>query len=84
MSKIRHLLQLYSQGRSKQLISHQTGIARNTVKKYLKQFIECGLSIADIGVLNDKDLEDLFIKPPEKLLPAKVQTLFALFPAMDK
>ena len=68
MSKIRHLLQLHSQGRSKQLISQQTSIARNTVKKYLKQFIGSGLSISDIDALNDKDLEDLFIKPIEKPL----------------
>jgi transposase len=84
MSKIRHLLQLHSQGRSKQLISQQTGIARNTVKKYLKQFIGSGLSITDIDALNDKDLEDLFIKPIEKPLNHNQQILFTLFPSLDK
>ena len=61
MNKIRHILRLHSQGRSKLLIAHQTGVARNTLKKYLKEFISSGLSYAEISELADKDLEDLFI-----------------------
>jgi transposase len=84
MSKIRHLLQLYSQGRSKLLISEQTGISRNTVKKYIREFKESGISAAELNELSDKDLEDLFIKPEEKPLNERLQTLFSLFPSMDK
>lgn len=84
MSKIRHLLQLHSQGRSKLLISEQTGIARNTVKKYIRVFCDSGLSYEEISELSDKDLEDLFIHPEEKPVSDKLQTLFSLFPAIDK
>lgn len=44
MSKIRHLLQLHYQGRSKLQIAAQTGISRNTLKKYLKAFSESKLT----------------------------------------
>jgi len=49
MSKIRHVLQLHSQGRSKLLISQQTGIARNAIKKYLRVFVQSGLSFKEIS-----------------------------------
>lgn len=84
MSKIRHLLQLHFQGRSKLLISEQTGIARNTVKKYLRAFSQSGLSLEQINGLSDKELDDLFIKSQEKPLNAKHQSLFSLFPTFDK
>lgn len=84
MTKLRHILQLYSQGRSKLLIAEQTGIARNTIKKYLREFIESGLSIEEINLLSDKDLEALFVKQEEKPLNTKLQTLFNLFPGYAK
>jgi len=84
MSKIRQILRLYSQGRSKLLMANQTGVARNTVKKYLKEFEQSGLSFTEINELSDKDLEDLFIKPEEKPISSKLQALFSLFPMMDK
>ena len=84
MSKIRHILRLHSQGRNKLLIANHTGVSRNTLKKYLKEFERSGLSFKEINELSDKDLEDLFIKPEEKPITPKLQTLFNLFPAMDK
>ena len=71
MSKIRHILRLHSQGRSKLLIAEQTGVARNTLKKYLREFTASGLCFSEIDSLSDKDLEDLFVKPPGKPGPAK-------------
>ena len=84
MSKIRQILRLYSQNRSKLLIANQTGVSRNTLKKYLKEFEKSGLSFAEISALSDKDLEDLFAKPDEKPSNLRRQTLFSLFPTMDK
>jgi transposase len=84
MSKIRHLLRLHTQGYSKLQIAQQTGIARNTLKKYLVAFKASGLSYEDVNLLSDKELEDLFIKPQSKPLTEKLQTLFALFPQMEK
>jgi len=84
MSKIRQILRLHCQGQSKLLIANHTCVARNTVKKYIKEFERSGLGYAEVNELSDKDLEDLFIKPEEKALNAKLQAMFSLFPAMDK
>lgn len=84
MSKIRQIIQLYTQGRSKLCISEQTGIARNTLKKYLNIFQQNSLSLAQIQELSDKELEDLFIISNEKIIPDKHQQLFSLFPQFDK
>lgn len=83
MIKIRQLLRLYAQGKSKSHIALQAGISRNTLKKYLKEFEDCGLSFEELCELNDKDLEDLFTKqeqPPSE----RLQALFSQFPDMDK
>jgi transposase len=84
MSKIRQILRLYSQGRSNLQIASQTGMSRNTLKKYLKEFKESLLTFEQINELSDKDLEDLFVKPADKPLNEKLQALFSLFPSIDK
>ena len=84
MSKLRHLLRLHSQGCSKLQIAAQTGIARNTLKKYLEAFSQCPFSYAQLIALSDPELEDLFVKPQEKPLSTKLKTLFSLFPQIEK
>jgi transposase len=84
MSKIRHILRLHNQGCSKVQIAAQTGISRNTLKKYLGEFTESKLTIDEISELSDKDLEDLFVKPEDKPVNDKLKALFSLFPAIDK
>src|SRR5215472_2768328 len=84
MIKIRQILRLHSQGHSKLKIAMQTGVARNTLKKYLAAFVASGLSFEQLDALSDKDLEDLFVKGEEKPLSEKLQVLFSLFPTIDK
>src|ERR1700743_521737 len=84
MIKIRQILRLHCQGHSKLKIAMQTGIARNTLKKYLAAFVASGLNLQQIEALSDKDLDDLFVKPVEKPLSEKLQVLFSLFPTIDK
>jgi transposase len=84
MIKIRQILRLQSQGCSKLQIAAQTGIARNTLKKYITEFISSGLTFDEINELSDKELEDLFVKPEDKPLNERLQILFSLFPAIDK
>jgi transposase len=84
MIKIRQILRLHTQGHSKLKIAMQTGVARNTLKKYLAAFTSSGLSFEQISVLSDKDLEDLFVKPEDKPLSERLTSLFSLFPAIDK
>jgi len=51
MYKIRQLLRLYASGRGSKFISNSTGIARNTVKKYLLQFVSLRILF---GLFKDK------------------------------
>ena len=84
MIKIRQILRLHTQGYSKLQIAVQTSISRNTLKKYIKEFIASKLTFDEISCLSDKDLEDLFVKPEDKPINEKLQTLFNLFPSIDK
>ena len=84
MNKIRQIFRLHSLGISKLKIAEQTGVARNTIKKYIKEFTVSKLSFLEINILCDKDLEDLFVKPESPPVNLKLATLFNLFPSMDK
>lgn len=84
MNKVRQILRLHTQGYKKLQIAEQTGVARNTLKKYLKEFTQSGLSFAEVNQLSDRDLEELFVKQEEKPVKEKLQTLFELFPTIDK
>lgn len=84
MIKIRQILRLHSQGCSKVQIAARTGISRNTLKKYLKEFTASNLTFDELSSLSDKDLEDLFVKPEDKPVNERLQQLFSLFPAIDK
>jgi hypothetical protein len=48
MYKLRQLLRMYAAGRGTKFISRSTGIARNTVKKYLHQFVTLRLTLPEI------------------------------------
>ena len=84
MIKIRQILRMHTQGYSKLQIAVQTSISRNTLKKYIKEFTSSKLTFDEISSLSDKDLEDLFVKPEDRPVNEKLQTLFNLFPAIDK
>ena len=51
MSKLRRLIQLHVQGKSKLFISRYLDLSRNTVDKYLAQHKLMGLSLADVEKL---------------------------------
>ena len=84
MSKLRQILRLHTQGCSKLKIALQTGISRNTLKKYIKEFTSSGVTFDELNALSDQDLEALFIKREEKPLNENIAILFKRFPAMDK
>ncbi|MGJ1333322.1 IS21 family transposase [Sphingobacterium siyangense] len=84
MNKIRQILRLFDQGRSKQSIAVQTGVSRNTAKKYLSAFISSGFSYEEVNLLGDRELEDLFGKSNERQPDSRLQALQKRFPQMDK
>lgn len=84
MLNIRHILRLHTQNQTMSEIIVQTGIRRATLKKIIDDFKESKLSFVEINQLSDKDLEDLFKKPVEEVLSPRLQTLYSLFPVIDK
>ncbi len=86
MSKIRQILRLYSQGTSNLSIYRLTGISRNTLKKYIRDYQALNLNIIEIEELSDHDLEELFsqFKPHQQYLTSKATHLLSLFPEIDK
>jgi len=84
MSKIRQILRLYAQGESKRKISEMTGTARNTLKKYILQFIEMRLTMDTINEMDDQALDLFFGAAPEPPMSARYEKLHALLPAYEK
>ena len=86
MSNIRQILRLYSQGSSNLAINHLTGISRNTLKKYIRDYKALNLNIIEIEELSDYDLEELFsqFKQHQPCLTDKASSLIALFPEINK
>ena len=86
MSKIRQLLRLHSQGYSKQAISRLTGVSRNTLKKYLREYAQLNLNMIELEELSDHDLSELFSQfTSHKDYPSTLaKALLPLLPEMDK
>jgi transposase len=86
MSKIRQILRLYSQGSSNLAINRLTGISRNTLKKYIRDYKALNLNIIEIEELSDYDLEELFsrFKQHQPCLTQRARDLIALFPEINK
>jgi hypothetical protein len=84
MSKLRRVLQLYHQRKSKLFISNYLGLSRNTVDKYITQCLLLEKPIEEVLKINDLELEKLFIvKPPEEPTK-KLKELHSFFPYMEK
>lgn len=85
MKKLQLLIRLHCRGTSLKQISRQTGIARNTVRKYVFKFMESRLTLDNFKCLSDQEVYSLFqCSEFEKPTTEKLQTLFNFFPYMEK
>jgi transposase len=85
MSKIRQVIRLYTQSKGKTFISGQTGVSRNTVKKYIRIFRELRTSYQELNEMSDQQLTELFGKPNVVVEPSeRKENLIAFYPYMDK
>lgn len=84
MSKIRKVIKLYSDGKSKLFISSYLSLSRNTVKKYISLFEVLGLSFELIHEKTDAELELLFSHTAEESVSPKLQTLYDYFPVAER
>lgn len=55
MSRIRHILRLFVQGKSKKQISELTASSRNTIRKYIHKFIQERITYEDIEQMSDHE-----------------------------
>ena len=84
MLNIRHILRLHTQNQTMSEIIIQTGIHRPILKNIINDFKNSKLTFTEVNELSDKDLEELFKKPQDSLPSKKLETLYSLFPEIDK
>ena len=84
MLKLRQILRYHTQGTSKKQISEITGVARNTVKRYIGRFILLHLTYEDISLMSDFDLEKHFKEPRPSLPDERFEVLQTLLPDIEK
>jgi transposase len=84
MSKVRKVIQLHFQGKSKLFISKYLSLSRNTVKKYIAFYQMLNLSPDQVKQKSDVELEELFVNNKEPQLSPKKKNLYAFFPRMER
>jgi transposase len=84
MSKLRQVIKLYCQHTGTRKISDAIGVSRNTVKKYIKKFQCLGISLAELNMMADKAIDELFNEEPIPLPSVKLEKLIAYFPTAEK
>ena len=83
MFTIRQILRLYASGRGTKFISQSTGIARNTVKKYLYRYVELKVTMDQLEKMSDTQMSKAFLIKPALPNPNKrLSDLNALFPSL--
>lgn len=87
MSKVRSVINLYTEGVSKLSIGERTGLHRNAVKKYIRLFLASGLSLEEVERMDEVVLEKLFLDMTHRdglIGDPRYQTLISLFADIDK
>ncbi len=81
--KIKQLLRLYTQGKSKSYISEHLGISRNTVTKYITVYIKKDLTYDKVEKMSDLELISLF-EPTIKEIPIRRHQLHEEFKTLER
>lgn len=84
MTKVRIILRQYTQGVSRKMIGEKTTVARNTVKKYIRQFIAMDRPLEELEKLTDSELERLFMADKQKEPDQRYKDMVSFFPDMEK
>jgi transposase len=84
MSKVRKVIQMHKQGRSKLFISKYLSLSRNTVKKYIAFYQLLNLSIEDINNKSDAELEELFSNNKTQEPTPRIKAVYDFFPYMER
>jgi transposase len=83
MFTIRQVLRLYATGRGTKYISQSTGVARNTVKKYLHRYVQLKVTLEQLDEMSDAQMSKAFLEKDYVPIPNKrVTELEALLPSL--
>ncbi len=84
INKLRKILLLHIEGKSKRFISTYLQLSRNTVKKYIRTFTQLKLTLEDINSLENGELADLILSSEEKRVSPRVKTAHVFFKYAEK
>lgn len=84
MTKVRQILGYHHQAIGLKQICRLCGVSRNTVKRYIRQFIVEELTWEDIARISDSELDALFTGLTDIQSDPRLEELQALLPAMEK
>ena len=84
MNKLRTVIRLHTEGKSKRFISDYLRLSRNTVKKYINRFISIRLSFEELEELSDTELESLLVKVKKKVVSPQEEALHTYFKYAEK
>lgn len=84
MNKVKQILQLYAEGVNKMEIARCTGLPRNTVKSYIRQFIAMDKTLEEISSMANSDLEITFKLLKQREPNQRMVDLYAYFPEVEK
>ena len=83
MFTIRQVLRLYASGRGTKYISQSTGVARNTVKKYLYRYVQLKITLEELDRMSDAQMSKAFLVKQSVAIPDKrVTDLEAMLPSL--
>ncbi len=85
MFTIRQVLRLYATGRGTKYISQSTGVARNTVKKYLLRYVQLRVTLEQLDKMSDAQMSKAFLEKGSVTIPNKrITELEPLLPSFAK
>lgn len=84
MTKVRQILRHHVQGIGSKQINRLTGVSRNTVKRYIRQFTLEELTLEDINLMSDYELDMRFANLTDIHADPRLEQLQALLPGMEK
>ena len=84
MSKLRQILNLYSQGKSKLYIAQTVDVSRNTVKDYLRTLQGLEQSTGELLSLSDNELDQKFKRQHVIKNEDQIKQLYDFFPQAEK
>lgn len=67
MNKIKQILRCYAHGMGLKSISSVLSVSRNTVRRYVRIYQECGVSLEHLLTMQDEHLRDMFFGSNERV-----------------